>query len=85
LNLFRLDIPVVNEAGKLHLVKEEIVNSALERTLAAGDLVRETIGEQELVFLPHLKRADEGIVARIKALSAAPPNYPPIDVEKALA
>jgi exodeoxyribonuclease V alpha subunit len=74
-----------DEAGKLLLVKEEIVNAALERTLAAGDLVRETIGEQELVFLPHLKRAEEGIATRIKALAAAPPTYPPIDVEKALA
>ncbi len=74
-----------DEAGKLLLVNEEIVKTALERTLAAGDLVRETIGDQELVFLPQLKRAEEGIAARIKALAAAPPNYPPIDVEKALA
>jgi len=74
-----------DEAGKLLLVDERIVSAALERTLAAGDLVREMIGQQELVFLPQLKRAEEGIAARIKALAAAPPNYPPIDVEKALA
>src|SRR5512136_2589857 len=74
-----------DEAVKLLLVDEKIVTEALERTLAAGDLVRETIGDQELVFLPHLKRAEEGIAARIKALAAAPPNYPPIDVEKAVA
>jgi exodeoxyribonuclease V alpha subunit len=73
------------EAGKLLLVKEEIVNAALEKTLAAGDLVRETIGEQELVFLPALKRAEEGIAARMKSLAAAQPNYPPIDADKAVA
>ena len=73
------------EAGKLLLVKEEIVNAALERTLASGDVVRETIAGQELVFLPTLKRAEEGIAARIKFLAAAPANYPPIDLDKAVA
>ena len=73
-----------DEAGKLLLVKEEIVNAALEKTLASGDLVRETVADQELVFLPSLKRAEEGIAARIKLLAAAPPNYPPIDVDKAV-
>ena len=42
-----------DEAGKLLLVDEKIVDAALERTLAGGDLVRETIGGQELIFLPH--------------------------------
>jgi len=73
------------EAGKLLLVKEEIVNAALEKTLAAKNLVQEKIGDQELIFLPSLKRAEEGIAARIRFLAAAPPNYPPIDVEKAVA
>ena len=65
-----------DEAGKLLLVDEKIVNAALEKTLAGGDLVREMIADQELIFLPSLKRAEEGIAARIKFLSAAPPNYP---------
>jgi exodeoxyribonuclease V alpha subunit len=72
------------EAGKLLLVKEEIVDAALERTLAAGDVVRETIADLELVFLPTLKRAEEGITARIKNLATSQSNYPPIDVDKAL-
>src|ERR1019366_440386 len=54
-------------------------------TLAIGDLVRETIADQELIFLPSLKRAEEGIAARIKLLAAAPSNYPPIDIDKAVA
>ena len=74
-----------DEAGKLLLVDEKIVTEALERTLASGDLVRETIADQELIFLPSLKRAEEGIAARIKALASSPPNYPPIDLEKAVA
>ena len=38
-----------------------------------------------MIFLPSLKRAEEGIAARIKALAAGPPCYPPIDVDKAVA
>jgi exodeoxyribonuclease V alpha subunit len=74
-----------DEAGKLLLVDEKIVNAALEKTLAGDDLVRETIADQELIFLPSLKRAEEGIASRIKLLAAAPSNYPPIDLEKAAA
>jgi exodeoxyribonuclease V alpha subunit len=73
-----------DEAGKLLLVDDKIVTEALERTLASGDLVRETIGEHELIFLPHLKRAEEVIAARIRNLCSAGANYPPIDVEKAV-
>ncbi len=72
------------EAGKLLLVDAKIVTEALERTLASNDLVRETINGQELIFLPHLKRAEEVIAARIKKLCASPANYPPIDVDKAV-
>ena len=71
-------------AGQLLLVDEKIVSEALERTLASGDLVREPIGEQELIFLPYLKRAEEVIAARIKNLCASGANYPPIDIEKAV-
>ncbi len=73
-----------DEAGKLLLVDEKIVNAALERTLANGDLVQENIAGQELLFLPSLKRAEEVIAARIKKLCASPASYPPIDVDKAV-
>ncbi len=73
-----------DEAGKLLLVDDKIVSEALERTLASGDLVRETISGQELVFLPHLKRAEEIIAAQIRDLSGAPSTFPAIDFEKAV-
>ena len=55
------------EASKLLVVKEDIVNAALEKTLAGGDLVRETIGHQDPIFLPNLKRAEETLRISIPA------------------
>ena len=60
------------EAGKLLLVDTKIVDAALDRTLASHDLVKETINAQELIFMPHLKRAEEVIAGRIKSLAGAP-------------
>jgi exodeoxyribonuclease V alpha subunit len=73
-----------DEAGKLLLVDLKVIDAALDQTLAGGDLVKEEIEGQELVFLPSLKRAEEGIAARVRGLCSAPSQYPPIDFEKAI-
>jgi len=84
------------EAGKLLLVDEAIVQTALERTLNERKLIWEKVGDEALVLLPMLQRAEEGIATRIKRLAGdtarsasnaaiAAPNYPPIDFEKAVA
>jgi exodeoxyribonuclease V alpha subunit len=73
-----------DEAGKLLLVDGKIVTEALERTLASNDLVKETINGQELIFLPHLKRAEEMIAGRIRSLSSSQSAFPAIDFEKAV-
>jgi exodeoxyribonuclease V alpha subunit len=73
-----------DEAGKLLLVDDKIVTEALERTLASKDLVKETISGQELIFLPHLKRAEEIIATRIKSLCGSPSTFPAIDFDKAV-
>jgi len=73
-----------DEAGKLLLVEDKIVTEALERTLASNDLVKETIKGQELIFLPHLKRAEEIIAGRIRSLAGSPSAFPAIDFEKAV-
>jgi len=73
------------ETGKLLLVKDEIIQTALARTIAAHELVRDEISGEELVFLPALKRAEEAIAERIKSLSQLPAAYPPIDLEMAIA
>lgn len=73
------------EAGKLLSVEEKIVEAALARSLAGQELALESIGGQELVFLPTLKRAEENIARRIRELCATPASYPPIELEKAVA
>jgi exodeoxyribonuclease V alpha subunit len=73
-----------DEAGKLLSVEEKIVADALERTVASNDLVKETINGQDLIFLPHLKRAEEIIAGRIRSLAASPSAFPTIDFEKAV-
>ena len=73
-----------DEAGKLLLVEAKVVDTALERTLADRDVVQEEIDDQPLIFLPQLKRAEEGIATRIRRLALSPAVYPAIDFEKAV-
>jgi ATP-dependent exoDNAse (exonuclease V) alpha subunit len=40
---------------------------------------------EPLIFLPHLRRAEEGVAAKVKHLVKAELVYPPIDFEKAVA
>ena len=71
-------------AGQLLLVEEKVILPALDRLFATGEGVLERFEGQDLVFLPHLKRAEEGIAERLKRLAETPPPYPPMDVAKAL-
>jgi exodeoxyribonuclease V alpha subunit len=72
-------------AVKLLEVPEATVEQALSQMLASGSLLLEEIEGEPLVFLPHLRKAEEGIAARIKRLAEGQPLYPPIDFEKAVA
>jgi exodeoxyribonuclease V alpha subunit len=73
------------EAVKLLEVEEDTVEPALSRMITCGSLVLETIRDEALVFLPHLRRAERGIASAIRSLATGPPPYPPIDFEKAAA
>jgi exodeoxyribonuclease V alpha subunit len=72
-------------AVKLLDVPEETIELALAHMLTSGSLVLEEIDGGPLIFLPHLRKAEEGIAAKIKRLVAAAPVYPRIDFEKAVA
>jgi hypothetical protein len=53
--------------------------------LTSGSLLLEKIGGEPLIFLPHLRKAEEAIAARIKLLSGMASLYPEIDFDKAVA
>ena len=72
------------EAGKLLILEEALIEAALTKAHEDRDLVTETIDGEALVFLPSLKRAEEGIAARVRNLCTLPCTYPPIDLPKAI-
>ena len=71
-------------AVKLLEVTADTIEPALSQMLTGGFLVLEEIDGEPLVFLPHLRRAEKGIAARMRRLASARPAYPAIDFEKAV-
>jgi exodeoxyribonuclease V alpha subunit len=61
-------------AVKLLEVPEGTVEQALSQMLTSGSLLLEEIDGDALIFLPHLRRAEVGIAARIKKEAAAAHN-----------
>ena len=53
--------------------------------LTSGFLLLEEIDGEPLVFLPHLRKAEDGIATKIKRLATAGVTYPKIEFEKAVA
>jgi exodeoxyribonuclease V alpha subunit len=72
-------------AVKLLETPEAIVEQVLSQMLTSGSLLLEEIDREPLIFLPHLRKAEEGIAARIKSLAGMASLYPPIDFDKAVA
>jgi exodeoxyribonuclease V alpha subunit len=71
-------------AVKLLEVQAGIVELALAQMITGGALALEEIQGEPLVFLPHLRRAEEGIAKKVRTLASLPPAYPPIDFDKAV-
>ncbi|MCU1291190.1 MAG: ATP-dependent RecD-like helicase [Bryobacterales bacterium] len=62
-----------------------IIEQALALMLTGGDVVWEQVGDQSLIFLPHLVRAEKEIAQRIARLATLASTYPAIDFEGAVA
>jgi exodeoxyribonuclease V alpha subunit len=77
-------VQLTASAVELLDVGQETVEQALSRMITSGSLVLEVIRGESLIFLPHLRKAEESIAAKIRALAGAQPAYPPIDFEKAV-
>jgi exodeoxyribonuclease V alpha subunit len=72
-------------AGRLLEVPADIVEQALSQMLTSGLVLLDQLDGEPLVFLPHLRKAEECIAARIRRLAISRPAYPAIDFEKAVA
>jgi exodeoxyribonuclease V alpha subunit len=72
-------------AVKLLEVPVETIEQAVSQMLTGGFLLLEEIDGEPLVFLPHLRKAEDGIARKIKRLGATGVAYPKIDFEKAVA
>ena len=73
-----------DEALGLLAVEEKLVEQALDRTVASGGLVRERVGDDELIFLPRIQAAEDYIATLMRTLAKAASRYPQIDIPKAL-
>jgi exodeoxyribonuclease V alpha subunit len=76
---------LIEQAAKLLEVEGAIVGEALERLLVDHEVVHELVGGRGLIYLPYLRRAEEGIASALKKLAGASSCLPPMDIEKALA
>ena len=76
---------LLTQASQLLEVDPPVVEQALAGMLTKGDLVFESMGNEGLVFLPHLARAEKEIARRITRLSGLSPALPRIDFEPAVA
>jgi exodeoxyribonuclease V alpha subunit len=76
---------LLEEAVKLLDAPEDRVAQALLQMLQKRELTNELIHGEDLIFLPGIRTAEEGIAATIRELAERPPNLPKIDIEKAIA
>ena len=72
------------EAVNLLDVPVEVIEKAITTMLTGGSLLLEEIEGEPLIFLPHLRKAEDGIAKKTRRLAAVAVNYPKIDVEKAI-
>jgi exodeoxyribonuclease V alpha subunit len=70
-------------AVKLLEVPVETIEQALSKMLTNGFLLLEEVDGEPLIFLPHLRKAEDGIATKIRRLVATGVTYPKIDFEKA--
>jgi exodeoxyribonuclease V alpha subunit len=71
-------------AAQLLNLAPDLLEPMLEIMMTQREVVPEMIDGRELMFPPHLLKAEENIAARLRQLLAQPGGYPPIDVNKAL-
>jgi hypothetical protein len=69
---------LIEQAAKLLEIDVAIVREALDRLVLDGELVYEPIGGHDLIYLPYLRRAEDGIAGLLRKSASAPSCLPPI-------
>lgn len=75
---------LLEHAARALGLDSKLVAEGLLRLLQKRELTLEVIEGNELVFLPQLRNAEEGIAGAIAQLASEPPVYPKIDLGKAI-
>ena len=71
-------------AAALLEAPEDLVRTAIDEELSAGNVVADRVDETPCVFLAGLHRAEHGIADRLHRIAAGPLPWPSIDADKAL-
>jgi exodeoxyribonuclease V alpha subunit len=74
----------MEQAEKVLVLPSPLIAEALLRLLQKREAIHELIDGEELIFLPALRGAEEGVAFAISRLCHEPGIYPRIDLAKAL-
>lgn len=75
---------LIRLAGQLLEVDATLIQTAITEELSKGEVVSDTIGEEQCLFLKGLHLAEQVIATRLIKRAAEDPPWPAIDIDKAL-
>ena len=75
---------LLGPTSKLLGLDTEPLVAILAQMIASEDLIEENFSDITLLFPPHLVRAEQQIVARLRQMIGKPANYPVTDLDRAL-
>ncbi|OUI98534.1 MULTISPECIES: ATP-dependent RecD-like DNA helicase [Acetobacteraceae] len=75
---------LLTSTAELLEVATPLIGTALALELEAGDVIADSVGETDCIFLAVLYRAEQSIAERLRACAVGRPPWPEIDAEKAM-
>lgn len=75
---------LIETATQLLRIDQDLVEQSLARLIDRQELQPDSIQGEDLIFLPHLRKAELNVTERILRLATQPATYPPIDLPKAI-
>lgn len=76
---------VVQKAVEMLRSSEALIRPEIEHLITATQLERHTLENQSVLYLPHLRAAEQSITRSLNELVAAPAAYPEIEPQSAIA